>query len=86
MLFAIHTSRKASVMAEQEPDTELPEQFLLCERMMASWFETCLAATDQWFKLWMFPFAPPPADQVEQEGDLDVPGPLERDHEHNLFA
>lgn len=73
-------------MAAKTTDTELPGQFVLCEQLMTTWFETWLAATDQCFRLWMFPFAPPLADDVEQPGDLDMPGPLERDHEHNLFA
>ncbi|WAT18934.1 hypothetical protein OZN62_05010 [Aurantiacibacter sp. MUD11] len=73
-------------MAQEDFTPELPPHLVLCEELMAAWFETMLAATDQCFKFWMSPFAPPLEDEVEQAGDLDIPGPLERDLEHNLFA
>lgn len=73
-------------MAKRKTDDELPAQFVLCEEMMASWFEGVLAMTDQYFRFWLYPFSAPQSDEVEQSVDLDMPGPLERDHEHNLFA
>ncbi len=73
-------------MAGTGPHDDLPPQFALCEQMMTAWFETMLAATDQYFRFWCAPFAQPLGHAAEEPGDLDVPGPLERDHEHNLFA
>ncbi|WP_340588281.1 hypothetical protein [Erythrobacter alti] len=73
-------------MTRKDQEIELPPQVILCEDMMAAWFESMLAATDQCFRFWIAPFAGPLDHEHEAPDDLDIPGPLERHHEHNLFA
>ena len=58
----------------------------LWEPMMQFWAGAMMAATGESIKFWNFPFNPPAPDEREVEGDLDIPGPLERDFEHNLHA
>ncbi|MCB2065290.1 MAG: hypothetical protein KDE15_01470 [Erythrobacter sp.] len=73
-------------MAEVQPHEELPAQFVVGEHMMIAWFESMLAMSEQCVRLWTLPFAPPLEHAHEPPGELEMPGPLERDHEHNLFA
>jgi hypothetical protein len=73
-------------MTQTDTTPGWPVQIALCEEFVATWFETMLAATDLYFRFCLAPFAPPLEDTIEEPGDLDIPGPLERDHEHHLFA
>jgi len=72
-------------MADKQPDGFF-NPFALWQPVMNFWFGTMMASTEETFKLWRYPFSRPLGDEHEVEGDLDIPGPLERDHEHNLHA
>lgn len=73
-------------MKNDEINIQFPPQIHLGGELMAAWFKTMLAASDQWFKFWTLPFSTPIDHEKAGAGELDIPGPLERDHEHNLFA
>ncbi|KPP88773.1 hypothetical protein [Erythrobacter sp. HL-111] len=65
---------------------EYPNPFAMWEPVMEFWFKAMFAGTQQAFQFWAAPFGPPPAEEREEEGDLDVPGPFERDFEDSLHA
>lgn len=69
---------------KQAPD--YPNPFSVWEPLMEFWFNTMLAGTQHTLHLWMSPFNPPLEDEREEKGDLDIPGPLERDFEDSLHA
>lgn len=54
--------------------------------VMDYWLDAMMSASRMGVNLWLRPFNPPLEDEREVEGDLDIPGPLEREFEHNLHA
>ncbi|MFN3991244.1 MAG: hypothetical protein ACK4IS_13415 [Erythrobacter sp.] len=60
--------------------------FAMWEPMTNFWLDMMTAAMQESLKFWQHPFNRPLEDEREVEGDLDIPGPLERDFEHNLHA
>lgn len=73
-------------MSRPEPESLLAAAIAFQHQLMSSWLEACLATNQHCVGLWAQPFAPPLPDEIEQPGDLDIPGPLERDNERKLFA
>ncbi|MGY6636021.1 MAG: hypothetical protein ABS49_00705 [Erythrobacter sp. SCN 62-14] len=72
-------------MSDKEPYA-LFNPFAMWEPVINFWFGAMTAATQETLKFWQNPFNPPLEDEREVEGDLDIPGPLEREFEHNLHA
>ncbi|MGY6552404.1 MAG: hypothetical protein ACXIT4_10985 [Erythrobacter sp.] len=72
-------------MTDKQPDG-YSNPFALWEAMMNFWLNAMLAGTQQSFNMSKFLFSPPPEDEREVEGDLDIPGPIEREGERNLHA
>jgi hypothetical protein len=72
-------------MSDKEPYGPF-NPFAIWEPVMNFWFGAMMAATQESMKFWQNPFNPPLEDEREVEGDLDIPGPLEREFEHNLHA
>ncbi len=72
-------------MSEKEPYGFF-NPFAMWNPFINFWFGTMTAATQETLKFWRYPFNPPLEDEREVEGHLDIPGPLERDFEHNLHA
>lgn len=63
-----------------------PDPFAFWQTAMNFWVDAMVSVSRESLRFWQFPFAPPLPDEREAENDLDIPGPLEREFEHNLHA
>lgn len=66
--------------------TTLPPLLMWYETALATWLDSVLAATDQALELYSVPFQVPHSHHALDHDQLDIPEPLELDHEHDLFA
>ena len=72
-------------MTDQRPQG-YPDPFAFWQTAMTFWVDAMVSMNRESLRFWQSPFAPPLPDEREVENDLDIPGPLEREFEHNLHA